>query len=161
MDKTIKCDLCSKSARYFVSLVAKGAVETKSCCEDHAIKLGLLEQGAYGYLDNFDLGQSGDSATCPKCGFSQLNLGRNGRLGCPNCYEVFTDIISEIVKRIQKKPQHSGKFPHGLDSSIVYASELKTLKVELDKAITAEDYEKAAALRDQINKITSKDEPGH
>ncbi len=87
---------------------------------------------------------------CPHCGFTHEDVRKTGRLGCPACYEVFTEVLHDVLNDCQKGLQHTGKIPlahRGLQR--------KKLEEELQKAIGDERFEDAAILRDQIAQIGS------
>jgi len=75
---------------------------------------------------------------CPKCGITYADFKRFGRLGCENCYTAFAERLLPLIKRIHGSNKHIGRKP--------------TLRDELSHAIAAEDYEKAARIRDSIKK---------
>jgi protein arginine kinase activator len=82
---------------------------------------------------------------CPSCGFTGEDLRKTGRLGCPDCYAVFSEMLSDVINDCQKAGQHVGKVPQshkGLRQ--------KSLKDLLQKAVDAERFEDAAQLRDQL-----------
>ncbi len=95
---------------------------------------------------------------CPTCGMTLAEFKQRGRFGCANDYEVFAAHIDPLLERIHDAtpPQHKGRLPRGnADTSATdKARELAALKDQLDNAVLAEDYERAATLRDRIAKIT-------
>jgi len=92
---------------------------------------------------------SSDTAACPACGFSNEDLRKIGRLGCPQCYDVFEDMLKGVIKDCQKGPRHTGKVPHGM-----MTLKLKRLEEQLDDAVREERFEEAAKLRDQIKSLS-------
>jgi protein arginine kinase activator len=54
---------------------------------------------------------------------------------------------------MHKGTRHTGKAPEALRASRDNADRLKTLQKKLNKAVEAEDFEQAAALRDEIKQI--------
>ena len=51
---------------------------------------------------------------------------------------------------MHKGTRHVGKVPHSLRQSRDLADRLKQLQKKLDRAVTDEDFEQAAGLRDEI-----------
>ena len=49
--------------------------------------------------------------TCPQCGFSYKQFLKEGKFGCPSCYDTFGDHLPKLFNRIQAGPQHIGKMP--------------------------------------------------
>ncbi len=86
--------------------------------------------------------------SCPACGFTSDELRKTGRLGCPECYSVFSEMLSDVLSDCQKAGQHTGKVPtshKGLRR--------KRLEDMLQKAVDSERFEEAAILRDQLRTI--------
>ncbi len=95
--------------------------------------------------------EEGDPAalTCPTCGLKYAQFRADGRLGCPEDYEVFYPVLVPILERVHRGLQHHGKVPRAVKSRR-NRDELQDLKTQLDEAVGAEDYEEAARLRDRI-----------
>ena len=95
---------------------------------------------------------------CPTCGMTLSEFKQRGRFGCANDYEVFAAHIDPLLERIHDvtPPQHKGRLPQGqADTSATdKARELAALRDQLESAILAEDYERAATLRDRIAAIS-------
>jgi protein arginine kinase activator len=84
-------------------------------------------------------------AVCPACGFTSEDVRKTGRLGCGHCYEVFSNILQEVIHDCQKGMYHTGKIPASQRST-----KRARLEKQLSEAIEAERFEDAAVLRDQI-----------
>lgn len=93
---------------------------------------------------------------CPVCGFSYSDFARTGNLGCSECYNQFGSRINSLVRRIHGSDRHVGKVPKRIGGSLGLRREMEKLRYELDRAIRAEEYEKAAELRDKIKEIERK-----
>jgi protein arginine kinase activator len=91
---------------------------------------------------------------CPRCGFSQADFKKSGRLGCPDCYKTFAEGLSGLLKTMHKGTRHIGKAPEALRASRENTDRLKMLQKRLAKAIDDENYETAASLRDEIKSLT-------
>jgi protein arginine kinase activator len=87
---------------------------------------------------------------CPRCGFSQADFKKSGRLGCPECYKTFAEGLGGLLKTMHKGTHHTGKTPEALRQTRETVDRLKSLQKKLAKAIDEENYETAAALRDEI-----------
>jgi len=81
---------------------------------------------------------------CPDCGWTLRDLRQTSRLGCPNDYAVFADHLEETLERMHGQTAHVG---FGEESA------LDRLTLELDEAVAQEDYETAARLRDDIQRL--------
>jgi protein arginine kinase activator len=94
---------------------------------------------------------SEDSAlVCPRCGMTYAEFKRLGRLGCGQCYATFHDQLVPLVRRIHGSAQHVGRAVHGGQKQAQVKVSVQKLREQLTSAIQAEDYERAAALRDQL-----------
>ncbi len=87
--------------------------------------------------------------TCPTCGLKYAQFRADGRLGCPEDYEVFYPVLVPILERVHRGLQHHGKVPRAVRRRRE-RDELDDLKGQLAEAVAAEDYEEAARLRDRI-----------
>ena len=90
---------------------------------------------------------------CPVCGFTQAEFKKHGRLGCSACYDTFNDSLGSLLKAMHKGTHHTGKRPARVARLQEITERMKTLKADLQKAVKAEDYENAASLRDQIQRL--------
>jgi protein arginine kinase activator len=89
---------------------------------------------------------------CRSCGMSYAEFKRQARLGCAECYVSFHDELVPLVRRIHGAVQHVGRTASGGRKQAQVKMNVRKLREELTSAIQAEDYEKAAALRDQLKK---------
>ena len=77
---------------------------------------------------------------------------RLGRVGCAECYSAFHDQLQPLVRRIHGSAQHVGRTIHGGRKQAHVKVNVQKLRDALSRAIQQEDYERAAALRDQLAK---------
>ncbi len=94
--------------------------------------------------------------TCPVCGLTYPDLRKDGRLGCPECYITFEEVLSELIRKIHGDTQHRGKVPkilRGQAKLYKLRADLQGLNAQLQTAIKTEAYEEAAKLRDKIRQI--------
>ena len=89
---------------------------------------------------------------CPNCGLSWADFKRLGQLGCSQCYETFERELIPVLKRLHGATEHTGKQPHQKGESARRRT-LERLREELRAAVEAEQYERAAQLRDQIRAL--------
>lgn len=104
-----------------------------------------------------DLEESGllIQAECTYCGLSFSDFRNTGRLGCPNDYDVFREELLPLLESIHGETRHVGKMPRRLPQTKQTQSELMQLRNRLQRAISEEDYEEAAKLRDRIQELES------
>ena len=96
----------------------------------------------------------GDAARCSYCGTSLRDFRASGRLGCAQCYGAFEQSLRDLLRRVQGNVKHVGRqyeAPTG-DSPSSDAT-LSHLRQQLTEAISREEFETAAALRDQIRTL--------
>ena len=90
---------------------------------------------------------------CPRCRTTYAEFKRTGAVGCSECYKAFYEPLEELLVRVHGNAQHSGRVPGGVDSKVAVKLNIDKLKQKLVKAIANEEYEDAAALRDQIRAL--------
>jgi protein arginine kinase activator len=99
-------------------------------------------------------GSSQEDVTCPFCGLSTTDFREIGRLGCPQCYPTFEEYLRGLLRRIHGGTHHVGKVylpPDPTASDL--QKRLAALKKKLERAVEAEDFERAANLRDEIRTL--------
>lgn len=96
---------------------------------------------------------AGAPARCPSCGAGFDDFKASGRLGCAECYGTFAGPLRELMRRLHGATVHTGERYHaGLPGGEVKSSGLDVgeLQAQLRAAIAAEDFERAAELRDRL-----------
>ena len=91
--------------------------------------------------------------SCPLCGASLTDIRRTGRAGCPNCYSLFGHILDPIIRKIHGDTSHNGRIPASAGAELSSKRQLEELKSQLKTAISNEDFENAARLRDEIRTL--------
>jgi protein arginine kinase activator len=77
-----------------------------------------------------------------------------GRLGCSHCYTAFQDELMPLIENIHGETQHEGKSPRKSTAEVDEKQySLMKLRSDLRQAVSDEQYEKAAELRDQIQAL--------
>lgn len=84
--------------------------------------------------------------TCPDCGLKFREYRAEGRLGCPHDYEVFAAGLVPLLLRAHGATRHVGKPARSRPGA---AARLR-LRTRLRDAVSREDYEEAARLRDAL-----------
>jgi protein arginine kinase activator len=164
----MQCCICKeKPATVHLTQIVGDKMQKLDMCEDCAKAKGINDPTSFAMADlMLGLGASqeveqavGVELKCPRCGFSQADFKKSGRLGCPECYRTFAEGLAGLLKTMHKGTRHIGKAPESLRKSRESADRLKTLQKKLAKAIETEDFELAAQLRDQIKGITTGETP--
>lgn len=92
----------------------------------------------------------GTERKCKTCGMTESELRRTGRVGCPDCYGAFADILNPYVQKVHGASQHIGAAPAAAEPK---QDPVEALKAQLQTAIQNEEYEQAAHLRDEIRRL--------
>lgn len=90
---------------------------------------------------------------CSACGLTYQELTRTGLMGCAHCYEDFAAPLQSLLQRIHGAKRHGGKLPRRRGGALNLRREMEELRQRLDDAISAEEYERAATLRDEIHQM--------
>lgn len=167
--KQVLCERCGKPATVYYKETVNGHTRETRLCAACAAKTGVgqntihlpgfWEDDFFGGLPLFSglFGNAGPekSAGCPRCGKTLRQIREDGKFGCSQCYESFGDqvdfkpFIGSGYKGepLTASPESKTKTPE---------ETLDDLKARLQKAVAAEEYEKAASLRDEIRKREGK-----
>lgn len=98
--------------------------------------------------------ESPSAGRCSFCGLTYRQFKQVGRLGCPECWTSFQGALESLVRRIHGSVQHLGKVYLPPDPSASEVEKrLEGLRHRLDRAIRAEDFERAATIRDRIQEL--------
>jgi protein arginine kinase activator len=162
------CDRChERSAAIFLTKVVNGDRTELHLCKECA------EKGDSEFFKDMSLisilanlagskqkqhAETTPAAACENCGFTLERFQREGKLGCEQCYWQFTADLTPMMRKIHGSLQHTGKRP---ETSAVLrvplekkrVNRLEVLRVHLKQAVKAEEYERAAVLRDEIRAL--------
>ena len=94
-----------------------------------------------------------DDIRCEYCCKSFRELKNTGGLGCPKCYDSFGNEIKSYLNALNINLKYRGKIPKNSESYIYYNRKLEDLREKLDLAVSLEEYEKAAEIRDEIKTL--------
>src|SRR5215831_14154993 len=160
------CCICKeKEATVHLTQIAGDKMQKVDLCEECAKTKGVNDPTGFSLADlmlglgaaqEIEQAAGGAELKCPRCGFTQADFKKSGRLGCPECYKTFSEGLSGLLKTMHKGTRHVGKAPETLRSSTEFAGRLKTLQERLEKAIESENFEEAAQLRDEIKQVTER-----
>ena len=93
---------------------------------------------------------------CTTCGLAYSEFRNRGRLGCPQCYDVFRAALEPLLEKIHGQGRHVGKAPGGPPTaSRAHERQLVALRRQLQAAVKGENYELAAKLRDELKRAES------
>ena len=160
------CCICKeKEASVHLTQIAGDKMQKVDLCEECAKTKGVNDPTGFSLADpllglgasqEIEQASGGAELKCARCGFTQADFKKAGRLGCPECYQTFSDALEGLLKTMHKGTRHIGKAPEALRKSRDASDQLKALQKKLNKAIEDEDFEAAAALRDEIKRTTTR-----
>ena len=126
-------------------------------CEGCSKDKGVTDQTGFALADLLlglgaaqEMERGGNTQKCLACGFGQSDFKKTGRLGCAACYQTFAEGLGPLLKGMHKGVAHVGKVPSRLAMTLERESRMKDLQRELRQAVTDENYESAAQIRDRI-----------
>ena len=154
----MRCDACEdKNATVYLTQIVDGQMQKVNLCDACAKEKGVTDPTGFALADLLlGLGSDekvnlpGDELACETCGFTQSGFKKNGRLGCSECYQVFGGGLDSLVKAMHKGTLHVGKVPTRYKVTKRFTDQITELKQRLKIAITDENFEEAAKLRDEI-----------
>jgi len=159
------CERCKKvQATFHLTNIDKsGEKVEKHLCDRCAVDEGLLQVhkppvSAVEILESFVAGAKRGGAAanrvCEQCGISYVEFRNQGLLGCPHDYDAFDELLAPLIERAQDgTAHHTGKAPRSLGAQRTPQQEIARLRRQLNEAIAAEDYERAAGLRDRLKEL--------
>jgi len=149
------CEKCGKrNASVMYTQIINGKKSSLNLCSQCASGESLFDN--FGSLLSFGTRPEMSVATCPLCGMTLSEFTHKGRMGCGKCYDTFRRQAKTMLQKIHGTSVHTAEtVQEENDIPTTKApkkekSELDILKEELQKAISEENYEEAAILRDKI-----------
>jgi protein arginine kinase activator len=159
------CEHCHVSpATVHITRIAGNHTTVFHLCETCAREKGIMvEVREDGLLQEIHLqtlsqpeaaGQAEASEDARECGHCHLKFSEfksTGRLGCARCYEEFEKDIEAILMQVHGAIVHKGKRYSRRGANLLAGAELQRMRRELSAAISREEFELAALLRDAIH----------
>ena len=166
------CERCKKNtATVFYEENINGQKRSYSLCSECASEINTSDSisgvfpfsGFGGIHDQIFAGlfgingtQAKKSKTCPFCSATFSDLQKNGKAGCPKCYDTFAEELKNTIGSIHGNVKHIGRAPSKFKKNREKEDLLKKLREQLKDAVSDENFELAASLRDQIKAIENK-----
>ena len=154
------CDQCAtREAVVHLTQIVDNAVTQLHLCEKCAAAKGIETTIAMpkhplaGVLQaaQDQAALSADAQRCAFCGTSQKDFRSSGRLGCAHCYGAFAESLRDLLRRVHGNARHVGHRYRPLNREAAdKAGSLELLRERLQRAVEREEFEAAAALRDEI-----------
>jgi protein arginine kinase activator len=176
----MKCDRCENEATVHEVTVRNGVKIERHLCEKCARDQGIVIQPEVPIgelLSKYVMNppatpskpkRARSTATCPSCSLTYAQFHKSGLLGCPECYKAFESQLGPLLQRTHEgATHHTGKLPKralaesrssgdeprvlgGLDER---RRRIELLRKQLAEAVDAEQYERAAKLRDEMHEL--------
>lgn len=165
------CEKCKKNeASVFFRENINGKETKLSLCRDCAAELEKNGTAPYTSLFNDDMGvfnsifgslfspeprqTVSEGKKCPLCSATYAQLAKEGKVGCPMCYETFEKELERTICQVHStNAVHTGKSPSRLRGKLDVKRRIRALEGELKEAISDERYERAAQIRDELNSL--------
>jgi protein arginine kinase activator len=159
------CCICKeREATVHLTQIAGEKMQKVDLCEECAKTKGVNDPTGFSLADlllglgasqEIEQAAGGVEVKCPRCGFTQADFKKAGRLGCAECYKTFADGLETLLKSMHKGTRHVGKVPESLRHSRDLSDRLMALQKKLNKAVEDENFEQAALLRDEIKNMSA------
>lgn len=158
MANPLKCDLCSKPATVHLTQIVNSKVHKVDLCEACAQAKGVTDPQGFSLADlllksTTEAELIPGAGQCPRCGYGHNDFKKQGRFGCPDCYQTFSNLLEPMLEGMHKGSSHAGKVPRKVLDRKSLSEKITDLESRLGVAIKAERYEEAAQLRDEISEI--------
>lgn len=170
-----KCDKCDREATVTEVMVKGGQKVERHLCESCAREAGIavssgtsLEKLMTSFVLQHQQQGGGGSASgtgtsqpqrqvanaCKSCGLAFAEFRQKGLVGCPDCYKAFESQMGPLLERAhQGSSCHCGKSPSRAALAEVVQQRLAQLRKQLGEAVAAEQYERAAVIRDELSRV--------
>ena len=134
-NELIDVHLCSRCAEINDNQDENNGIDDKL----HSLLEVLLNANVYNE-------NSAPMLRCENCGTTLKEFEKNGLVGCPTCYESFSDVI---FKEKEKSYSTDTGNKRGKSGSTF----IERLEKRLKRAVENEDFEEAAKIRDKIRDL--------
>ncbi len=78
---------------------------------------------------------------------------QTGKLGCSECLQQFEPHIRSVLRHVHGSTRHVGRAPKRGGGAVRLQQRVAGFRRDLEAAVKAEDFERAAQLRDQIRDL--------
>ncbi|MBQ9409369.1 MAG: UvrB/UvrC motif-containing protein [Clostridia bacterium] len=165
------CEECGKyeATVHIQALAPDGSSTARSLCQRCASKLRMMPGvqaldiseflGAlFERIQQSRLEKDSDrfDATCPVCGLSYADYKKDQHLGCAECYKAFREPIEEALVKRNDSAIYVGRAPGSEEQLNADIYQIKKLREEMQRAVSEERFETAAAIRDEIRALEEK-----
>lgn len=159
----MKCQKCNeREANTHIQKIINGKKTEYFLCSKCAAESGELKFTADMDFDDFFGGFFGKGASlfqapankvCSVCHMTFSDFLNHGKLGCSNCYDEFSSALSKPLRQIHGQSAHTGKIPKREGAELSRETKIRRLQTKLEEAVSNQEFEEAAKLRDKINEL--------
>lgn len=152
------CEECGRQeAQVVLTTVVNGVSSSRHLCRDCVKKYqtGDIQGVLATVLAAMVKKEKTPDLVCPDCGETYAEFQKSGRLGCAACYTAFRSELTPLLSRIQGKTRHTGRRPPVSEQEQSRLNEIARLRARMEQAVTEENFEEAAVLRDQLRAMTN------
>ncbi len=146
------CDQCKKNEAVYHTVTKYNGkrIEVHLCADCRRANLSGMRTGPKS-APKSPQGDRRKNKVCPYCGTTLDEFMSGGYVGCEYCYTVFMQEIDERLPKMRQGQKNIGKAPSRVATTV--EGEYNRVNVELQKAIAAEDYERATYLTAKLKKL--------
>lgn len=159
----MKCECCHETeATIHLTQVIDGNIKKLNLCQVCAQNSGIDLNSPISITDvllglgaqqpSLPIGSEFD-LSCSRCQMTRAEFKKRARLGCPQCYNAFMGELSSLTKAMHHSGQHVGKIPARQGNEARMTAQIAALQKDIEVAISKEQYEVAANLRDKIKAL--------
>ncbi len=155
------CEECGQNpASVVITVLVNGDTATRHLCKgcvskiQNSIQQGDIQSFLSSLMSSISQEQKTPQLTCSRCHLPYGEFQKTGKLGCAHCYEDFRDQLKPLLLRIHGRAQHAGRMPAFNTQAQEKKKLIASLRSQMDQAVATENFEEAAALRDQLRQLT-------
>jgi len=158
------CDSCnSRKAFVTIAMMAGNKRVVRKYCPQCAQKLkrGDALGAQLAVLNTVELADDKILLPCPKCATTFETVQKTGRMGCAYCYRAFSHATDAALKKLNGTGYQQAESVPIAPLADETQLRIRTLKGELAQAVSLENYERAAVIRDEINALSAHEDGGN
>ena len=163
------CEECGKNqATVSITVTTGNGVKTRRLCPEcmKKMELSLAKGDIQSFLSSImsvlsnEKKEEKPDITCSACGLTYAEFEHTGRLGCAQCYRDFSSQLKPMLQKIHGRTQHAGRKPTAFvpDPQDELNAKMHELRQKMDEAVAAENFEDAAMYRDELRRLSEKQE---
>ena len=170
----VPCEECGvNEACYTISVMMGGQVTQRHLCADCMARMNMsIATGNVKHLLSAIMSAitgavaepaeetPREDVVCARCQTTLSQFTKSGRLGCPACYRAFREQLTPMLQQIHGRVEHAGRKPLDTEEAQRSRTRHEELQRQLETAVAQEDFEQAAALRDQLRALTDEEAMG-